>query len=441
MQDEQHTKVNGPADISPRQVAAVTVDPPIPVPGVESPLRNLRDAKVMIVDDQEANVYLLKQILTRAGYSRLTGITDPLLVLSAYEEVQPDLILLDLLMPQLDGFGVMEQIRPLVPEGTYLPVLVLTADISPEPKHRALLMGANDFLTKPFDQAEVLLRIGNLLETRRLYLQLQAHNEVLERKVRERTAELARTLGQLLTTQETERRRLAMEIHDGPLQMLGVSTLALNRAVLRQERGEHDIVATELRDLRGYLGSVINDLRSLLFELSLEVLTNHGLVSALREYVARFSRATDVDVVMRGLLDDSENPSNTAGTGAERAEPCDDSGVLAGRLVGDQLPGQVALMVYRLAQEALSNVRKHARADRVELDLVVEQGSVRLTVEDNGKGFDPDAVLRQPSPEGGKHMGLRSMRQRVREARGSLEIRSEPGKGTRLEFWFPLGPV
>jgi putative two-component system response regulator len=150
----------------------------------------LANARLLIVDDQEANVVLLERILQRAGYTRLKSLTDPRAFMSFYSIFQPDLILLDLHMPHLDGFAVMEQLAPALPDGTYLPILVLTADITPEAKQRALSSGAKDFLTKPFDPTEVLLRIGNLLETRYLHLQLRDQNQILEQKVRERTREL-----------------------------------------------------------------------------------------------------------------------------------------------------------------------------------------------------------------------------------------------------------
>src|SRR5947209_490798 len=113
-------------------------------------------AQILIVDDQEANVRLLEQILKRRGYTRLTGTTDSREVTSLFRTLRPDLILLDLTMPYLDGFQVMEALEPLIPQGSYLPILVLTADISLQAKQRALSMGAKDFLTKPFDHAEVL---------------------------------------------------------------------------------------------------------------------------------------------------------------------------------------------------------------------------------------------------------------------------------------------
>ena len=150
----------------------------------------LRDARILLVDDHEANVRLLERILLQAGYTNLRRTTDPRQVLPLFAEGQPDLIVLDLHMPHLDGFAVLEQLRPLIPAGTYLPILVLTADITRDAKQRALAMGARDFLTKPLDHAEVLLRIKNLLETRFLHRALRAQNQQLEQRVRERTRSL-----------------------------------------------------------------------------------------------------------------------------------------------------------------------------------------------------------------------------------------------------------
>ena len=118
-------------------------------------------------------------------------------------ERRPDLILLDLNMPHLDGFGVMAQLAARSRSRTIAcPILVLTADISLETKRRALSVGATDFLTKPFDHVEVLLRIKNLLRTRHQHLQLTDQKELLEDTVRERTAELRQTLAQLRDAQD-----------------------------------------------------------------------------------------------------------------------------------------------------------------------------------------------------------------------------------------------
>lgn len=156
-----------------------------------------KNAKILMVDDHEANIRVLELLLRRAGYHQLQSVTDSRLVLDEFNEFQPDLILLDLLMPHLDGFGVLEQLRPLITAELFLPILVLTADVTPETRRRALAAGAKDFLSKPFDVVEILLRLANLLETRFLHLQLQNQNQILEEKVLERTAALEGVNAQL----------------------------------------------------------------------------------------------------------------------------------------------------------------------------------------------------------------------------------------------------
>ncbi len=163
----------------------------------------IKRARILIADDQPANVHLLERLLNSAGYTHLASTTDPCQVLPLFSEFRPDLLLLDLLMPQLDGFAVMQQLQPLVSKGSYFPILVLTADVTPETRRRALAGGARDFLTKPLDRTEVLLRIQNLLETRFLHQALQTQNDRLEEEVRERTQRLLQsekvaTMGELL---------------------------------------------------------------------------------------------------------------------------------------------------------------------------------------------------------------------------------------------------
>lgn len=147
-------------------------------------------ARILIVDDQAANIRLLERLLTSAGYNRLYSTTTPEEAAALVDQLSPDLILLDLHMPGLDGFGVLEALRPRLAEERYLPVLVVTADLSPDVRQRALGAGARDFLNKPFDAVEALLRIRNLLTTRFLYLQLDTYNRGLEATVQERTRKL-----------------------------------------------------------------------------------------------------------------------------------------------------------------------------------------------------------------------------------------------------------
>jgi putative two-component system response regulator len=163
----------------------------------------------LIIDDQPSNVALLEGILEEEDFTSVRSVIDPRQALPAYIEFLPDLILLDLQMPYLDGFEVMRQIRACLAPNDFLPILVLTADITPQAKRDALAGGALDFLTKPFDAMEVLLRIKNLLKTRSLHLQLQSQNQILDQRVRARTEELEATQVEIL-----ERLALAAEYRD-----------------------------------------------------------------------------------------------------------------------------------------------------------------------------------------------------------------------------------
>ncbi len=147
-------------------------------------------ARILILDDEPANTAILRRILERAGYTRVAASNDPLQAAALFLQLRPDLICLDLHMPGLDGFGVLDLLAPLIPPATYLPILMLTGDSTSASKQRALSLGAKDFVTKPFDVDEVLLRIRNLLIPRFMHLELAGYNELLERQVRERTRAL-----------------------------------------------------------------------------------------------------------------------------------------------------------------------------------------------------------------------------------------------------------
>ena len=154
----------------------------------------IKNARILIVDDNQANVDVLAGLLEVHGYENVVALTDPRLVEGVMKSFEPDLILLDLLMPYLSGYQVMDLIKSMTPADFYLPVLILTADITPEAKQLALSQGAKDFLSKPYDLIEVSLRIKNLLETKYLHQQLQEQNQILEEKVKEQDTEKEKRL-------------------------------------------------------------------------------------------------------------------------------------------------------------------------------------------------------------------------------------------------------
>jgi len=149
--------------------------------------KNLNNAKILIVDDIPTNIDLLKDILHLSGYHNVESTIDSRKVLKLIAEYEPDLILLDLMMPYLSGFDLMDLIKAELHNSLnpnrYLPILVLTADNSYETRLKALAAGAKDFLSKPFDVVEVKLRIRNLLETQYLFQLLKEKNKTMEEKV------------------------------------------------------------------------------------------------------------------------------------------------------------------------------------------------------------------------------------------------------------------
>lgn len=155
---------------------------------------SLSRLKILIIDDEPVNLILLEQILAEQGYNRLRSVSDSRTAITTISEFRPDLVLLDLMMPHVDGFRILESVRGCEDYQTFLPILVLTADANEKTKLRALSAGATDFLLKPFDKTEVLLRIRNLLQSRNAHVLLDNQRAALEETIRERTAELHETI-------------------------------------------------------------------------------------------------------------------------------------------------------------------------------------------------------------------------------------------------------
>jgi putative two-component system response regulator len=158
----------------------------------EKSFEDIRDCKILVVDDEETNVKLLELLLQRNGYHSICQTTDPREVEQIYQEFRPDLVLLDFNMPYMDGIEVMERIQEIEKE-TYPSIVVITANHCDEIKIRCLALGALGFLSKPFDGVEVLARIKNILSVRQLHNSVNYHNKILDQKIRERTQELSDT--------------------------------------------------------------------------------------------------------------------------------------------------------------------------------------------------------------------------------------------------------
>lgn len=158
------------------------------LPTISEPL--VHRMKILIIDDERTSVLMLERFLQTTGYTRILGLTDPSKAIEICDDFDPDLILLDLIMPNIDGFAVLETLRSSDASDSFLPIIVLTADVTEEAKERALEAGATDFLVKPVSRTEALLRIRNHLETRRLHVILENQRSAFEEAVRRRSLEL-----------------------------------------------------------------------------------------------------------------------------------------------------------------------------------------------------------------------------------------------------------
>lgn len=145
----------------------------------------IEDGKILIIDDEPGNVKIFERVLKGAGFKNVTSITDSLKAVETYKKIRPDLILLDLKMPKLDGFGVMQALKEVETE-TYLPILVLTAQRDDATRLLALESGAKDFISKPFEMTEALTRVRNMLEVSLLHNEARKNNIELEYRVQER---------------------------------------------------------------------------------------------------------------------------------------------------------------------------------------------------------------------------------------------------------------
>ena len=173
------------------------------------PFDALRDACVVIIDDLDANVRLLERILGAAGVAQAHGITDARLAVERCVELRPDLVLLDLHMPHLDGHEVLRELRATMPTDELLPIVMLTADTEPAVREQALDAGANDFLTKPFDRVEVVQRARNLVAMRAMYAEVQQHNAQLREELEAQALEQAKQAAVARAREERVRTALA----------------------------------------------------------------------------------------------------------------------------------------------------------------------------------------------------------------------------------------
>ena len=364
-------------------------------------------ASILIVDDQEDNVSLLEDMLRGAGYASITSTREPREVCELYRKNRYSLILLDLEMPGMDGFQVLEGVKAVEADG-YLPVLVITA----QPEHilRALKAGARDFISRPFDMAEALVRVHNMLEVRLLHLEAKRRTEQAEARgeqaIRASREQLRALAARLQAAREEERAQAAREIHDVLAQEL--TCLKMDVAWLSRRLAE-PVGTWKQDDFQEKVGAMMEltdkaskSVRKIAADLRPAVLDGLGLCAAIEWIAADFQKRTEIRCEAR-------------------------------------LPGQGLTMdrdrstaLFRILQESLTNVARHAGATKVEIHLCRETDEVVLCVHDNGRGVGL-GELKDPHS-----IGLLGMRERASMLNGRCVIRGESGGGTTVEVRLPI---
>jgi len=210
--------------------------------------QDILNANILLFDDQLVNIKLLEKLLRQAGFSSIFSTTQPTEVKSLYFDNGIDLILLDIRMPDMDGFEVMAQLQAEI-ENDYLPILVVTAELTSQTRERALSSGARDFITKPFDQAEVIQRIVNMIEVRLLHKQIRLQNETLEEQVRQRTRELENSRLEIIRRLGRAAEYKDNETGNHILRMSHFAQMLAKAAGLSQEQTDNMLLAAPMHDI------------------------------------------------------------------------------------------------------------------------------------------------------------------------------------------------
>jgi signal transduction histidine kinase len=365
---------------------------------------------VLVLDDREADRSLLTTVLGYAGF-QVREASEGAKALELALEEPPDLIISDILMPGMNGYEFVRRLREEPPIADTLVIFATANYVEGEVKTLADACGVTHFLEKPCDPQRVVSIVSDALGAdgdeaspkleRREFDREQLN--VLNDKLVEKVGELEEVssarqalIVQLLGAQEEERKRIATAIHDDPIQTVSAVAMRLDTLASKLPPELHEA----FQQLRTDVTQAVEDLRELVFELEPVALRTQGLRVALEAHLEELGR--------EGLEFKLE--------------------------MGEAEPDEATqTLLYRMAREALANVRTHAQADRVEVRIEESRGNWLVRVDDDGRGFDPSTAFEvRPG-----HLGLASMRERLETAGGSLAVDSAPGSGSTLTIKVP----
>lgn len=376
---------------------------------------NYRDHNILIVDDTPINLSVIVSYLESYGFGiRIARSGETALKRVQYD--RPDLILLDILMPGMDGFETCRRLKAIEAIRD-IPIIFMTSLTGAEDKVKGFEVGAVDYVTKPLHQEEVLARVKTHLRLRDLTQSLQDQKKQVEISSQVEKARLFEAVSQqreqlralntkLTEVQEAERKDLARELHDEMGQAL--TAIRINLTAIKNELPENCLASLKERLIETEMltDQTLEQIREMSLNLRPPMLDDLGLVPTLRWYIKRYAKRTNLktDLVVTGLEH-------------------------------QRLDSRIETTLYRVAQEALTNVAKHAQASTVRLYLQRNDTRVEAVIEDNGRGFNLADVLNRRTPHTGA--GLVGIRERVTLLGGEFNIQTQPNQGTRLLIEIP----
>jgi signal transduction histidine kinase len=425
-------------------------------------------SRILIIDDEEVNVRLLKRILEFGGFKNIISTTDSRAALALFRDVRPDLILTDWLMPHLDGYAVVGQLSQLIGPDEFLPIVVLTADVTPQARRRALSIGATDFLIKPIDAVEVTLRVGNLLKARLAHLKVREQNAVLEETVHRRTLHLEQTLVELRQGNlKIREQNAALE------ETVHRRTLHLEQTLVELRQGNAEVEAARESATRyksEFLSNITHELRTPMNGVigMADLLLQTQLDQRQNEFIKIIRQSADAMMAIIGdVLDFSkievgrlsfevvdfdliETVKSTEKMLAQRAL---DKGIQLAIAIASDVPARLRADPRRLRQ-VLTNLIGNAIKFTIKGKVIVRiskesetarEAKIRFEVEDSGIGISLEAqgLLFQAFSQadgsttrkyGGTGLGLAIAMQLVALMKGEVGVHSELGKGST--FWF-----
>ncbi len=375
---------------------------------------NSIEYNILIVDDTPTNLGVIVSFLQSAGFGiRIARSGETALKRVQYNH--PDIILLDVLMPGMDGFETCRQLK--ANEATKdIPVIFMTSLTSVEDKVKGFEVGAVDYVTKPLAQEEVLARVTTHLRLLDLTKSLKAQHHQLKVTSEAETSRLfaavsqqreqLRTLTTSLTdVQERERKQLARELHDEMGQALTAISINLDAIEKGLPPNGMEQVRERLAESKELTAVTLEQVRELSLNLRPPMLDDLGLIPTLQWYVQRFGERVGIEVTFTAVN------------------------------LKTRLSPEIETTLYRIVQEGLTNVARHAQAEHVTLSLQCKRGHVNVEIADDGQGFDIEAVINQTQPEHGA--GLLGIRERVILLGGSFDIHTGVNQGTRLSIYVP----